>query len=91
MKTISATNLRVQLRDLLADLDTGPVMITPTPHRASQSPPWTRKKLWTQHPAGARKKSTTRSTGSMPSLKPTFRARRAWTGLCPSLSPFTSF
>ncbi|MDP6928938.1 MAG: type II toxin-antitoxin system Phd/YefM family antitoxin [Planctomycetota bacterium] len=28
MKTISATNLRVQLRDLLADLDTGPVMIT---------------------------------------------------------------
>ena len=28
MKTISATNLRVQLRDLLADLDTGPVTIT---------------------------------------------------------------
>ena len=28
MKTISATNLRVQLRDLLADLDTGPVSIT---------------------------------------------------------------
>ena len=28
MKTISATNLRVQLRDLLTDLDTGPVSIT---------------------------------------------------------------
>ena len=28
MKTISATNLRVQLRDLLADLDSGPVSIT---------------------------------------------------------------
>jgi len=28
MKTISATNLRVHLRDLLADLDTGPVTIT---------------------------------------------------------------
>tara|TARA_R110000744_G_scaffold36139_4_gene83601 strand:+ start:1933 stop:2316 length:384 start_codon:yes stop_codon:yes gene_type:complete len=28
MKTISATNLRVQLRDLLADLDAGPVTIT---------------------------------------------------------------
>ena len=28
MKTISATNLRVQLRDLLAGLDTGPVTIT---------------------------------------------------------------
>ena len=28
MKTISATNLRVQLRDLLADLDTGSVTIT---------------------------------------------------------------
>jgi antitoxin (DNA-binding transcriptional repressor) of toxin-antitoxin stability system len=28
MKTISATNLRVQLRDLLADLHTGPVAIT---------------------------------------------------------------
>ena len=50
MKTISATNLRVQLRDLLADLDTGPVMITkhgkvvavlvaPVVVDASQSPP----------------------------------------------------
>ena len=28
MKTISTINLRVQLRDLLADLDTGPVSIT---------------------------------------------------------------
>ena len=28
MKTISATHLRVQLRDLLADLDSGPVTIT---------------------------------------------------------------
>jgi len=28
MKTISATLLRVQLRDLLADLDSGPVTIT---------------------------------------------------------------
>ena len=90
MKTISATNLRVQLRDLLADLDTGPVSITKhgkvvavlsapdEPVEAIEATPPTEyipKAL-----APPQKKLRIRSMGSMLTLKPTFRRTCRWTG-----------